>query len=181
MGSLEKVRVRPATAIIMTAEMESKPKHPLRDTTIAAVVLGALFSLHGMASGLVFVAIVMAFWLPYSLVVIIRNPDRRKIQSTKIGIWVLMFVTVLAGHFVRHRDDRAYADSVVQKIEQFRNTQGRYPDRLEEIGMTAAELKGRLVVPNYSNSPRFYYANSMVAFHMWSYDFEKREWVDEYD
>lgn len=165
----------------MTAEKESKPKHPVRDTTIAAVVLGALFSLHGMASGLVFVAIVMTFWLPYSLLVIVRYPDRRKIQSTKIGIWVLMVVAVLASHFVRHLDDRAYADSVVKKIEQFRNTQGRYPDRLEEIGMTAAELKSRLAVPNYSNRPKFCYANTMAAFHMWSYDFEKREWVDEYD
>ncbi len=165
----------------MTVQEESKPKHPVRDTTIAAIVLGALFTVHGMATGLMFVAITMAFWLPYSLVVIVRNPDRRKIQSLKVGIWTLMVVTVLSVHLFRHHDARSYADSVVQRIEQFRDTQGRYPDRLEEIGMSTAELKARLVIPHYSNRPKFYYANTMVAFHMWSYDFDKREWVDEYD
>lgn len=165
----------------MTAQQDSKPKHLVRDTAIAAIVLGALFAVHGMATGLVFVAIVMAFWLPYSLVVIVRNPGRRKIQSLKVGIWVLMVVTVLLTHLVRHRDARVYADLVVQRIQQFRDTQGRYPDSLDEIGMSSAELKARLVVPHYSNRPKFCYANTMAAFHMWSYDFEKREWIDEYD
>ncbi len=179
MGTLEKEPARLVNAIMKVQGSETK--HQVRDTAIAAVVLGALFLVHGMATGLVFVAISMAFWLPYSLVVIIRNPDRRKIQLLKVGIWILMVVTVLLVHLVRHRYARDYADSVAQRIEQFRNTQGRYPDRLEEIGMSTAELKARLVTPHYSNRPKFYYANTMVAFRMWSYDFETREWIDEYD
>jgi hypothetical protein len=165
----------------MTVQNESESKHPMRDSVIAASLLGALFSVHGMATGLVFVAIIMTFWLPYSVVVIVRNPDKRKTQSLKAGIWTMMAVAVLAVHLVRHHHARDYADSVVYRIERFRNTQGRYPDRLEEVGMSAAEIKTRLVMPYYSDRPKFYYANTMVAFHMWSYDFEKREWIDEYD
>jgi hypothetical protein len=156
-------------------------KHPVRDSAIAASLLGALFALHGMATGLVFVAIVMMFWLPYSLFVIVRNPARRKVQSQKVGIWMLMVAVVLAIHLYRHHDARGYADSIVQRIDQFRNMQGRYPDNMEEIGMSTAELKVRLITPYYTNRPKFYYANTMAGFHMWSYDFEKREWIDEYD
>ena len=152
----------------------------MRDTVVAACLLGALFSVRGMATGLVLVAITMAFWLPYSLVVITRNPERRKVQSLKVGIWTLMVAIVLAFHFARHVHVRTHADAAVQKIEQFRHAQGRYPERLDEVGL-GAELRDKLGAVHYSNRPHFYYANTMAAFHMWSYDFSEHEWVDLYD
>jgi hypothetical protein len=165
----------------MTADSKPRPQRPLRDSLISACVVGVLFSLHGMGTGLVFVIMMMALWLPYGLFVIVRYPERRRVQSLKIGIWVLMLSAVLSFHFIRHQTARSYADSIVQKIEQFRETQGRYPERLDEVGTNLVEMKDRLVVPYYSNRPQFYYANTMAAFHLWSYDFSQRQWIDQYD
>ena len=148
---------------------------------IAAFVLGAVFSLKMMATGLVYVAIFLAFWLPYSLVVIIRNQEKRKVQAFKIGIWFLMIVTVLAVHLVRKAYVRGYADSVVLKIEQFQRQQGRYPDNLDEIGVSREEFKNRLGMSQYTNRPLLYYADTMMIFHSWSYDFGVREWINEGD
>ena len=159
----------------------TNPGHPVRDTLVAACLIGALLSVKGMASGLVLVALAMVFWLPYSLVVIARNPERRRVQSLKVGIWILMLAAVLAVHFVRHVQVRSHADAIVLKIEQFRDARGRYPASLEEMGMSRTELKDRLGSVHYSNKPHFYYDNTFAAFHLWSYDFREHEWVDLYD
>lgn len=172
---------RRKSAATMTDASASNSRHPLRGTWISACLLGALCSVHFMATGLVFVAIGLAFWLPYSVFVIVRKPEKRRLQSLKVGIWVLVLAIVLAIHFVRHREARSHADAVVRKIERYRETQGLYPERLEEIGISQADLKEKLVMPHYSNRPTFYYANTMVAFHMWSYDFSAHQWEDAYD
>jgi low temperature requirement protein LtrA len=167
--------------LAMIGQQKSESKHPLRRTLIAAFVLGALFSMKMMATGLVFVVMFLVFWLPYSLIVLIRSPEKRTVQARKIGIWLLMISTVLAIHLVRHVYARTYAESVVVKIEQFHKLHGRYPNDADEIGVNRAEIRERLGLSHYSSQPIFYYANTAVAFHLWSYDFEKREWIDEGD
>ena len=156
-------------------------KHPLLQTAIAAIVLGALFSMKMAAVGLAYVAIFLIFWLPYSLYVVFRRPDKRKVQLYKIGIWFLMIAIVLAIHQVRKLVTRNYADSVVLKIEQFHQKQGRYPDSLEEVGISRAELKDKLDMPHYSNKPQLYYADTVMIFHLWTYDFGNQSWVNEGD
>jgi hypothetical protein len=133
------------------------------------------------AVGLVYVAIFLIFWLPYSLYMIVRKPERRKVQSIKIGIWFLMIAIVLTIHQVRKVDTRNYAGSVVLKIEQFHQNQGRYPDSLDQIGISQAELKDKLSLPHYSNKPQFYYADTVTIFHLWTYDFGRHEWANEGD
>lgn len=168
-------------ALTVTDPECQKFKHPLLRTVIAALVLGILFSMKMMAVGLVYVGIFLIFWLPYSVYVIVKKPERRKIQSYKVGIWFLMIATVLATHQVRKVYTREYANSVVLKIEQFQLKQGRYPSSLEEIGINQAELKDKLSLPHYSHKPQFYYADTVMIFHMWTYDFGRREWVSEGD
>ena len=165
----------------MTDTEKPKPKHPLLQTAIAALVLGALFSMKMAAVGLVYVAVFLVLWLPYSLYVIIRKPERRKVQSYKIGIWFLMIAIVLTIHQVRKVVTRNYADSVVLKIEQFHQKQGRYPDSLEEVGISKAELKDKLSLAHYSKKPQLYYGDTVMVFHLWTYDFGKHEWANEYD
>jgi len=165
----------------MTDPEKSRLKHPLLRTAIAALVLGTLFSMKMAAVGLGYIAVFLIFWLPYSLYVVIRKPELRKVQSYKIGIWFLMIAIVLAIHHVRKVVTRNYADSVVLKIEQFHQKQGRYPDSLEEVGISRVELKDNLSLPHYSNKPQFYYPDTVMIFHMWAYDFGKHEWVNEDD
>jgi len=157
----------------MTENKKAVAGHSLLRTVSAAVLLGALFSMKMMATGLVYVGIFLLFWVPYSLYVIIRKPDRRKVQSLKIGIWVLMIVAVLAIHQVRKVYTRDFADSVVQKIELFRKQEGRYPDSLEEAGFRSQEIRSKLSMAHYANKPAFYYADTVMIFHMWRYDFDK--------
>lgn len=156
-------------------------RHPLLGTLVVAGLIGALCSMRMVASGLVFVAIGLIFWLPYSLFLIVRRPALRKIQAQKIGIWFLMIIAVLAVHQTRRVHTRDYADSVVHGIEQFRQREGRYPDSLNEIGFSAEEIRSNLGMARYARKPMFYYPDTALIFHMWRYDFDKREWVDDYD
>jgi hypothetical protein len=165
----------------MTDPEKPKPKHPLLRTAISALVLGTLFSMKMAAVGLGYIAVFLIFWLPYSLYLIIRKPERRKVQSYKIGIWFLMIAMVLTIHQVRKVVTRNYADSVVLKIERFQQGQGRYPDSLEEVGISRAELKDKLSLAHYSNKPQFYYPDTVMIFHMWAYDFGRHDWVNEGD
>ena len=153
----------------------------MQRTAIAALALGALFSTKMAAVGLAYVAIFLMFWLPYTLYVVFSKPERRKAQLYKIGIWFLMIAIVLAIHQVRKVVTRNYADSVVLKIEQFHQKQGRYPDSLEEVGISRAELKDKLDMPHYSNKPQLYYADTVMIFHLWTYDFGNQSWVNEGD
>lgn len=161
----------------MNNPVHSKSQRPLLITIAAAVLLGAVFSMKMMATGLVFVAIFLIFWLPYSLYVILRKPERRRIQVNKIGIWFLMIAIVITIHYVRKLHTREYADSVIQRVETFHQKQGRYPDNLEEAGIASDELNAHLPVSHYSNKPVFYYPDTAMIFHMWSYDFRNRVWV----
>lgn len=165
----------------MTDAHHPKPGTLLLPTLIAALVLGAVLSMKMMASGLALVVIFLAFWLPYSLLVMIRKPERRRVQGYKIGIWVLMIVAVTGIHLARRTYAREYADSIVQKIEQFREKQGRFPDNLDEIGMSPSGVNARLGLFHYSNRPLLNYPDTMMIFHSWSYDFGRREWVYEGD
>lgn len=146
-----------------------------------ALILGALLSMKMMATGLVLVLIFMLFWLPYSFYVILRHPIRRKSQAWKIGIWFLMIAAVVGIHQIRQINTREYADTIVFKIEQFREMQGRYPDSLAEAGLNPDELRSKIGITHYSNKPLFYYPNTIMVFHMWRYDFDKNVWIDEYD
>ncbi len=165
----------------MTKLEQINSKYPLLKTALNALILGALLSIKMMATGLVFVVIFLLFWLPYSLYVIVRYSQRRKAQAWKIGIWIFMIAAVLAIHQVRKVNTRDYADSVVLKIEQFRQQHGRYPDSLAATGLNTEEIRSRLGMPHYSNKPLFYYPDTIMVFHMWQYDFDKRVWIEEYD
>lgn len=158
-----------------------KPWHPLSGTLIAASLIGAFCSMRMAASGLAIVTIVLLFWLPYCLFVIMRRPAQRKVQAQKIGIWFLMIAAVLAIHQVRKVYTRDYADSVVQTIEQFRQREGRYPDSLKEIGFSDEEIRSKLGMARYASKPVFFYPDTVLIFHMWRYDFDRREWIDDYD
>lgn len=165
----------------MTNLPKSTPNPALRSTIIAVAVLGVLLSVQMMAGYLVFVAIFLLFWVPYSLAVIVKSRERRKIQAVKIGIWLSMFAVVLGIHLVRYVNVRNYADSVVKKIKIFQKQHGFYPANLEEVGISQEDNKDKLGLARYSNKPMFSYPDTMLIFHMWSYDFEKHEWVNEGD
>ena len=66
-------------------------------------------------------------------------------------------------------------------MDAFTSQVGWYPDSLEKVGISQAELKGKLSLPHYSNKPQFYYADTVMIFHLWTYDFGKHEWVNQGD
>lgn len=160
----------------MTNPDHPKTKPPLL-TLLAAIAIGSVLSMKMMASGLAFVGLFLALWLPYSLVVIARNPQKRAMQASKIGIWLLMVTTVLAIHFIRREHTREYADAMAQKIESFHQTQRRYPDSLQELAIDQDEFQARLGLAHYSNQPQFFYPDTMMIFQSWSYDFDKHQWI----
>ena len=158
-----------------------RSRHPWLGTLVVAGLIGTFCSMRMAASGLVFVAIGLIFWLPYSLFLIVKRPALQKVQAQKIGIWFLMIAAVLAIHQVRKVQTREYADSVVQRIEEFRQREGRYPDSLKDVGFSAEEIGNNLGIARYASKPMFYYPDTTLIFHMWRYDFDKHEWVDDYD
>lgn len=160
----------------MAVADQSKANPPLL-TLLAAISIGSVLSMKMMASGLAFVGLFLALWLPYSLVVIARNPQKRAMQASKIGIWLLMVTTVLAIHFIRREHARAYADAMVQKIQAFHQSQGRYPDSLQEMAIDQEQFQSWLGLAHYSNQPQFFYPDTMMIFQSWSYDFDKHQWI----
>lgn len=115
----------------------------------------------------------------YSAFIIVARPAKRNLQATKVAIWAVACVVVVAVHGVMHVSARRYADTVVQSLQAYARLHGHYPPTLEAAGVSPNEFHQRLGLSNYTLAgevPRLAYGTTYMPFAVEQYDFDRHEW-----
>ena len=152
-------------------------------STIAAAALMALILGQRHAGFMLYLAIIpLAIWIPYSVVVMVRKPERRLLQLALVSCWVLAVLLVAGIHYFRHEATRRNADDIVAAIKEFKTKRGSYPLTLDEVGIGRTALKDKLgSFSGYNRdvvgTPALFYAATWIVFDTYEYDFRTDSWV----
>ena len=105
-------------------------------STMAAAALMALILGQRHAGFMLYIAIIpLAIWIPYSVFVMVRKPERRLLQLALVSSWVLAVLLVAGTHYFRHEATRRNAEEIVAAIKDFKTKRGSYPLTLDEVGI----------------------------------------------
>ena len=168
------------------ANMTSSPapsanRENLTGTIVTAGICVALTAWPGFGFGIFFVILPLLFWIPYTIHAAITVPETRRVQTTRILIW-LGAVSLVGGiHYVRAEAVRHNADEIVARIDAFSARNGRCAADIDELGLSRAELTKKLDSFAFyickDGKPFLTYLGTFEAFSRYHYDFENRTWV----
>ena len=155
----------------------------LRNTLIVAGIVTLLLCQRHLGYMVFFEILILIPWLLGSLWKIIKNPQIRSLQATKISIWLLSVVIIIGSHYSLASRTRAHAQEIVDAITAYHTAHGRYPEPkdLQSIGYTEDKIRSMVGgLGGYfieGGQPSFFYASTYIIFETDNYDFSKREWV----
>jgi hypothetical protein len=115
----------------------------------------------------------------YSVIVMYRNKEERKLRTTKLSIGLIASLITVSFNYYRYINTRAKANNIVVAIEKYRSELGYYPKDLEAIGLSKIKLRNQLGMFGYfynNGQPNFFYAVTYIIFDTYSYNFELKEW-----
>lgn len=114
-----------------------------------------------------------------SLVIMLRDKNQRKTRGLKLAIWSFA-ITVSAGYnFYIHTSTRAEANNIVASIEGYKATNGKYPDSIEQIGLSEKGLRQKLGMSGYHNENGkvdFFYGITYIIYDTFDYNFKEKSW-----
>ncbi|MDR3054980.1 MAG: hypothetical protein LBU53_06200 [Zoogloeaceae bacterium] len=148
-----------------------------------AVIAATIFSVFSASPGAYFIlfpgTLCVFIWGIVAGVFAWKYPPIRKIQAARVGVWVIAITAAFVVHHVRDSALREQADALVTKIQTYTATNGHCPATLEDIGQSTKEIRKTLrgSYGCHENTMRLFYRSSTTLFDIWSYDFEKNEWV----
>lgn len=108
-----------------------------------------------------------------------RKKDERKLRATKLVIWAVVIIVILATNYNRHINTRFDANVIVKSIEKYKSDTGDYPDNLEIIGVSNQHLRKQLGMSGYyynDGKARLFYSVTYIPFDTYSYNFELKVW-----
>jgi len=155
-------------------------KQTLVHDYIAAAVIIFIFSQKHAGFMLAFVMLLSLPFLVFNIVVMIKNPDRRRFLRNKILLWIGAFACVIAWHGYLHISSRKIADEVVSMVQQYTAKNGHCPESLADLGLPEDWLKSRLGFSDYrckEGQPHLYYATTYIVFDTEHYDFMNHTWI----
>ena len=115
----------------------------------------------------------------YSLFVMYRKKEERKLRATKLAIWSLGVVAIVATHYYYSVNTRNVANSAIETILQYKKEHNQYPEALETIGIPSKEYRAKHRISystNKKNNPAFYYFVPFGLRNSYHYDFNEAEW-----
>ncbi len=124
----------------------------------------------------------LLFFIPLSLYsgfVMYRKKDERKLRATKLVIWAVVIIVILATNYNRHINTRFDANAIVKSIEKYKSDTGDYPNNLEIIGVSNQHLRKQLGMSGYyynDGKARLFYSVTYIPFDTYSYNFELKVW-----
>lgn len=169
------------TLSIMTHEHK---KQILSSLLAAALVMFVLCQAHA-GFAVVFVLLIQFIWLPYSIVIAIAEPKIRRLQLTRVAIWVGAVAIIVAVHYIRHEVTRRNANEIVASINNYTAQHGHCPATTDDIGITREELKSKLGFWSYyeckGGKQTFFYGVTYAPFETYDYDFAGGTWDHQWD
>ncbi|QSX79388.1 hypothetical protein [Agrilutibacter solisilvae] len=155
---------------------------PFIGTAVFCAVVAFLTAQVHAGFMLIFVAPILAIWLLYSIYIAVKQPARRRTQSIKAGLWLVMVGGVLLTHWHYHRAARDAADAAVGSILRYRASHGAFPESFEAAGVHGLRKDWRVMyLRRKDGRPILFYPATFVAFDKYWYDFEDRSWVYQPD
>jgi hypothetical protein len=124
--------------------MSPKAKSQLKRSGLWALAAACFLSLpHGG-----FLAIYIVIWLCIRLPIAIyrarKKPDQEAVPWVIASVWSTAIILVVGIHLVGHKVVRGEDDKLVAAIEQFHQSNGRYPDALTEFGFNEETIQSRI-------------------------------------
>lgn len=151
----------------------------LINTVIGAALLTLLLCARSAGFMVIFECLFIAPWLAYSLWIIYRHPERRRLQALQVGCWLLSITVIALVHLHLAATSRAYAQTIADAVARYNTDNGHYPADLQAIGYRRDTIRARLGMANYSlehGEPLLFYADTFTAFQTYSYDFGSGKW-----
>jgi len=157
------------------------PRNKILATLLAAGLSVLLFAQKFLGFMVIFVALALLVWIPYSAYVAITKPDIRTSQLVRVLIWMLVVPVVFGIHHLRQERMRRDADKLVARIDEYLRTHGHYPATVDEIGMSRPQVKSMLGSPSgyflLNGRPSLFYPATFAPFAACSYDFKAAKWA----
>ena len=114
----------------------------------------------------------------YSTVIMYRDKQQRKIRAIKLFIWAVSILVVVGVNYHRHINTRIAANNIVASIERYKSATGKYPDNLDQIGVTKRSLRNKLGMSGYYNEngkASLFYGVTFIVFDTYNYNFENHQ------
>jgi hypothetical protein len=121
----------------------------------------------------------MLIWIPYSVYVIIRKPDLRVNQLSRVGIWIVAVFIVTGFHFEFAKSTKRSANEIVLAIDNYTKKFGHCPAQLEDLGLNLTQLKAKLGMSGYycnNGKPSLFYVSTYTIGDTNVYNFDKKVW-----
>ncbi len=126
------------------------------------------------------IALPLATWVLYGIYVAFRYPKRRIARMKRILAWVISGVIVLAANHYYEAKTNQNARIVTDAIESYYSLHGKYPNSIEDVGISENELRSLLGTSNYhlaKEKPRLLYTPNDNPYGKYVYQFEERKWL----
>lgn len=115
---------------------------------------------------------------PWALYTSYKYPDRRKVAYAKMSIWLLTFVLFTAVHGYRANANARAARELANRIDDYKQSHGFYPATLEAVGEGSLAREHGMRYSLFSRGdPFLWYPSTLSVFDIYSYDFQKHQWV----
>jgi hypothetical protein len=150
-----------------------------RGTLIACTLVGLATAHHYAAVLLIFLVLPFLIWFLYSIVIVATRPQRRKVQLTRVALWLATFFLIGMVQYAWFHAARSEGDRIVRALEKHRQTHGTYPPDLRALGEDSNKLKdeARLRYGVTEGKPTVVYGSPFTPFDQYAYDFEKKSWT----
>lgn len=119
-----------------------------------------------------------ALYFLYSVFIMSRKPEQRRVRVRRIAVWLLAFTTVAACHWYWFHESRIEADALAGAVLSYKDRMGSYPKNLAEIGIDE-KVFGHPWMLGYTfrdGQPFLIYSATFIIFDAYIFDFESRQW-----
>lgn len=146
---------------------------------VALLLVLALCLPRHAAINLVWAAPLM-IWI---VVVAVRSPARRHAQARKAAMLAIAFAVVAVVHLTYAHVARTEAQEVVDAVLRFKTREGRFPERVADMGLGEPELRRDHIYFHKpeASEPSLIYLATFVPFSTYRFDFGSGEWVFQPD
>ncbi len=105
-----------------------------------------------------------------------KYPDTRRLQVSRVAIWLTSVVVVFTIHHIRAEQWRETADRVANEINEYAAREGHCPESIDRW-ITPGDAKTiHLIYACYDGKPGLIYMDSFEAIARYYYRFDQRAW-----